>query len=60
MGFGLGVHADDDDQRNETIVCDDLGLLQGPSAPLLEALTNGFFLFRALQGLAARFALALQ
>ena len=40
MGLGFGVHANDDDQWNEAIVGDDLGLFHGPSAPLLEALCS--------------------
>lgn len=60
MGLGLGVHADNYDQRNEAVVGDDLGLLHSPGAPLLEALCRGLLLRRALGPLAARLALALQ
>ena len=38
LGFGLGVHADDDDKGDESVVGDHLGLLHRPGAPLLDAL----------------------
>ena len=60
MGLGFGVHADDDDQWNEAIVGDDLGLFHGPSAPLLEALCSGFLLRGGLGTLDGSLALALQ
>lgn len=46
----LRVHADDDDEGNEAIVGDHLGLLQGPVGPLLEALQLGSLLPRPLPG----------
>ncbi|CAL5439211.1 unnamed protein product [Camellia sinensis] len=37
-GLGVGIHADDDDEWDEAIVCDDLGLLHRPCRPFLHAL----------------------
>ncbi|KAM1221372.1 hypothetical protein ACFX2J_009041 [Malus domestica] len=59
LWLGFRVHADDDDQGNEAIVGDDLGLFQGPCAPLLEGLSHRALL-RALGGLRRSLALALQ
>lgn len=58
VGFGLRVHADDDDQRNEAVVSDDLGLLHSPGAPLLQILGHRFLLRRGL--FATGLALGLQ
>lgn len=37
VGFGRGAHAEDDDERDEAVVGDDLRLLHRPRAPLLHA-----------------------
>ncbi|KAL0725047.1 hypothetical protein Bca4012_039646 [Brassica carinata] len=42
MGLGIGVHADDDDERDESVVSGDFGLLERPVAPFLEELILGF------------------
>lgn len=36
--FWIGIHADDDDERDEAIVSRDLGFLQRPVGPILEHL----------------------
>ncbi|TQD73256.1 hypothetical protein C1H46_041211 [Malus baccata] len=59
LWLGFRVHANDDDQGNEAVVGDDLGLLQGPHAQLLEGLSHRALL-RALGGLGRSLALALQ
>ena len=51
VGLGVGVHANNDDHRNESVVGDDLGLLHGPGAPLLEALCHGFLIFSSYKPL---------
>lgn len=40
LGFGVRVHTDDDDQRDEAVVGDDLCFFHGPIRPLLHALTR--------------------
>jgi hypothetical protein len=45
VAWGWSSCPDNDDQRNESVVGDDLGLLHGPGAPLLEALCHGFLIF---------------
>lgn len=40
----LRIHTDDDHHWNETIVRDDLGFLQSPVAPILQALGCGMTL----------------
>jgi hypothetical protein len=49
--LGVRVHANNDDQRNESVVGDDLGLLHGLGAPLLEALCHGFLIFSSCEPL---------
>ncbi|RRT77597.1 hypothetical protein B296_00012973 [Ensete ventricosum] len=51
LGFGLRVHTDDDDEGDETVVGDHLGLLHRPSAPLLHALGRRRPLLRSLGSL---------
>nr|VDD61739.1 unnamed protein product [Brassica oleracea] len=46
MGLWIGVHADDDDERNESVVSGDFGLLERPVAPFLEELQLGFVIGR--------------
>ncbi|CAL9137497.1 unnamed protein product [Musa acuminata var. zebrina] len=48
LGFGLGVHTDDDDEGDKAVVGDHLGLLHRPSAPLLHALGRRRPLLRTL------------
>lgn len=42
MGVWIGVHADDDDERDESVVSGDFGFLERPVAPFLEELILGF------------------
>ncbi|KAF2594116.1 hypothetical protein F2Q70_00043749 [Brassica cretica] len=46
MGLWIGVHADDNDERNESVVSGDFGLLERPVAPFLEELQLGFVIGR--------------
>ncbi|CAH8390330.1 unnamed protein product [Eruca vesicaria subsp. sativa] len=46
MGLWIGVHADDDDERDESVVSGDFGLLERPVAPFLEELQLGFVIGR--------------
>ncbi|KAF3579645.1 hypothetical protein DY000_02033865 [Brassica cretica] len=41
MWLRIGVHADDDDERDEAVVSRDFGLLQRPIGPFLEELQLG-------------------
>ncbi|KAF2552175.1 hypothetical protein F2Q70_00011637 [Brassica cretica] len=41
MWLGIGVHADDDDERDESVVSRDFGLLQRPIGPVLEEIQFG-------------------
>jgi len=49
-GLGVRVHTDDDDQRDETIVSDDLRFSHCPCRPLLQALARRS-IFRGLRSL---------
>ena len=49
VGLGIGVHADDDDERYKAVVGDDLRLLRRPVGPLLQELRRRWLLLlRAL------------
>lgn len=49
VGFGIGVHADDDDEGYKAVVGDDLRLLRRPVGPLLQELRRRWLLLlRAL------------
>ncbi|KAG5401147.1 hypothetical protein IGI04_015754 [Brassica rapa subsp. trilocularis] len=41
MGLGIGVHADDDHERDESVASRDFGLLQRPITPFLEEVQLG-------------------
>lgn len=41
MWLGIGVHADDDDERDESVVSRDFGLFQRPIGPFLDEVQLG-------------------